>query len=391
MDIKAVYTLLSFEIKTQLKTKSFWLLAILPPLAFIAMFWVNTSNTAYNTIALVNKTDIPLSIESNNHLHVKDVNSIEENSAQEKPDAIISITQSGEHIVCSIKQYKTLFPENISYIQKNVKNSYIQFLLDQEYVSATSKSNTDIHFENCIMNVETSYLSSIATVIIVILYIVILQFSSSILRMIGKEKKNKISEVLLTALDEREIIIAKLCAGLIVALIQILFWLIGALIIAYVIDSIAETAIWDGIYSTMNTLSSVISIKLICSYLLITLIMFVGGYFLYATIFSIIGAVSNENTNTQQFSIIATLPLLLTFLYISKNLNNSNYIIDFLSIFPLSSPIALLATIPQNWSWTTILSSIGLLYISDLILIRITSQLYKRGSFSFKYFWNSKI
>lgn len=391
MDIKAVYNLLLFEIKTQLQTRSFWVLAILPPLALIAMFWVNTTSTISNSIILVNNTEIPFFIESNSHMQVATADSISLNVSKENADAIVSIYKSNENIMCSICQSKTLFPENISLIQKNIKDSYVKFLLNKDYTFAVDQSNSTIHFENSISDIEHTYLSSIATIVIIILYIVILQFSSSILRMIGKEKKNKISEVLLTALDERDIIISKLCAGLVVAVIQILFWIIGALVIAFFIDAIIGTSIWASISSIIDTFISNISIELICGYFLIACIMFIGGYFLYATIFSIIGAVSKENTNTQQFSIIATLPLLLTFLYVSRNINSTNYIFDFLSIFPLSSPIALLAKVPQDWSWTTIISSITLLYLCDFILIHITSQLYKLGSFKIRLHKKSTI
>ena len=201
--------------------------------------------------------------------------------------------------------------------------------------------------------------------------------------MIGKEKKNKISEVLLTALNERDIIISKLLSGLIVATVQILFWLVGAIIIAYLIDIFAETSIWDDIISTLLSLTNFISVHTLVSYLFLSTVMFIGGYLLYASIFSIIGAISSENTNTQQFSIIATLPLLLTFIYVSKNINTSNSIIDFLSIFPLSSPIALLASAPQKWSWTVIICSVATLYLCDIILINITSKLYKDKDFRF--------
>ena len=172
------------------------------------------------------------------------------------------------------------------------------------------------------------------------------------------------------------------------AIIQIVFWLIGAMVIAYLVDTIAGTSIWTGIISMIDAFTNYVSIDTIVSYSLLTLIMFIGGFVLYASIFSIIGAVSNENTNTQQFSIIATLPLLLTFLYMSRNLNSSNCVIDFLSIFPLSSPIALLATIPHQWSWTYIISSVCILYACDILLIEITSQLYKYGNFNVKYLFN---
>lgn len=149
------------------------------------------------------------------------------------------------------------------------------------------------------------------------------------------------------------------------------------------IDIFAETSIWDDIISTLLSLTNFISVHTLVSYLFLSTVMFIGGYLLYASIFSIIGAISSENTNTQQFSIIATLPLLLTFIYVSKNINTSNSIIDFLSIFPLSSPIALLASAPQKWSWTVIICSVATLYLCDIILINITSKLYKDKDFRF--------
>lgn len=71
MDIKAVINLMAFEIKSQLKTKAFWLLAILPPIALIAMFWVNNTNTVSNSVYVVNTTNIPVNIEPTNNIIVK--------------------------------------------------------------------------------------------------------------------------------------------------------------------------------------------------------------------------------------------------------------------------------------------------------------------------------
>lgn len=73
MDIKAVINLMAFEIKSQLKTKAFWLLAILPPIALIAMFWVNNTNTVSNSVYVVNTTNIPVNIEPTNNIIVKKV------------------------------------------------------------------------------------------------------------------------------------------------------------------------------------------------------------------------------------------------------------------------------------------------------------------------------
>ena len=389
MDIKSIINLIAFEIKTQLETKAFWLLAILPPIAFIAMFCVNTTNSVSNHVYIKNNSTVPINIESTTHLSIQEVGSEFQYSKTDSADAIITISSNDEgQLMCSLDQYQMMLPNNIDYIQKAIRDSYTRHLLSEDYVSASKQSISNVHFETEIKNVESTYLTSIATVLIVILYIVILQFSSSILRMIGKEKKNKISEVLLTAINEREIIISKLFSGLFVAIIQIVFWLIGAMVIAYLVDTIAGTSIWTGIISMIDAFTNYVSIDTIVSYSLLTLIMFIGGFVLYASIFSIIGAVSNENTNTQQFSIIATLPLLLTFLYMSRNLNSSNCVIDFLSIFPLSSPIALLATIPHQWSWTYIISSVCILYACDILLIEITSQLYKYGNFNVKYLFN---
>lgn len=48
-----------------------------------------------------------------------------------------------------------------------------------------------------------------------------------------------------------------------------------------------------------------------------------------------------------------------------------------------TNPIALLASAPQKWSWTVIICSVATLYLCDIILINITSKLYKDKDFRF--------
>ena len=113
------------------------------------------------------------------------------------------------------------------------------------------------------------------------------------------------------------------------------------------------------------------------SFFLVFLMCVTGGYFMYSSLFAIIGSISNENTDTQKFSFILTMPLIITFAYVMQYLQNSNSIVTFLSYFPITSPIALMARMVSGISTWEILLSLLILFISMSVCVKLSSLLYR--------------
>ena len=105
---------------------------------------------------------------------------------------------------------------------------------------------------------------------------------------------------------------------------------------------------------------------------------------MYCILFSILGAISNENTNTQQFSLIVTIPLLLTFVYVIKDFGGESQWLTWLSYFPMSSPIASIPIVAKHGVTCQIIISLLILSTTILVLFHYACILYSKGTLASK-------
>jgi ABC-2 type transport system permease protein len=93
------------------------------------------------------------------------------------------------------------------------------------------------------------------------------------------------------------------------------------------------------------------------------LIFFVCGYMLYASLFAAIGASVDNETDTQQFMMPVTLPLIFGYIVSTMMIENPESSIgQIFALVPLTSPIVMMVK-------TAIGVSIGLKILSILILV----------------------
>jgi ABC-2 type transport system permease protein len=109
---------------------------------------------------------------------------------------------------------------------------------------------------------------------------------------------------------------------------------------------------------------------------------FIGGYFLYAAIYTAIGAAVDSETDTQQFMLPVILPLVLSiyvgFFSVIDNPNGTVAVI--FSYIPLTSPIVMLMRIPfGEITWWHLAISIGILYISIILVAYLAAKIYRIG------------
>jgi ABC-2 type transport system permease protein len=107
---------------------------------------------------------------------------------------------------------------------------------------------------------------------------------------------------------------------------------------------------------------------------------FILGYLLYASIFAAIGAMTDNETDTQQFTFPITAPLFITFLFagfiISDPYSQTAIV---LSYFPLTSPVAMMLRIPFGIELWEIVISMFLLAGTFVLSTYFASQVFKRG------------
>lgn len=222
----------------------------------------------------------------------------------------------------------------------------------------------------------TNGLSAIA---VFITYFTILQFASSIQRSISREKKNKISEILLSAITGREIIAGKLFSGLVLTFTQIVLWVVSGISFILLLSEFSVVTIdpnfLNDVYSNFRLIPQKQLVIMSCVFIL----SLIGGHLLYSLLFTLLAASSNENTNTNQYALVITVPLLITFVYVFRNPMLIDSIFQFLLYFPLSSPIALLPGIVKGLSIGGAMTSLLILYASIGITLYYSSRIYENG------------
>ena len=114
--------------------------------------------------------------------------------------------------------------------------------------------------------------------------------------------------------------------------------------------------------------------------LFVFVIYFLLGYLFYSAMYAAIGSAVDNETETQQFTLFAILPMMLGFYGSITIMNNPDGPMSFwLSMIPFTSPIAMLARIPFDVPVWELVLSIVILLVSTLGMVFIASKIYRVG------------
>ena len=118
--------------------------------------------------------------------------------------------------------------------------------------------------------------------------------------------------------------------------------------------------------------------------LVTTVLFFIGGFLLYASIYAAIGSAVSNVQDASQLSTIATLPIIIGIIGSMSILNNPDGTLAFwLSIIPLTSPMAMMARVPYGVPVWELALSIVLLYATFVFMIWLCAKIYRVGIFMY--------
>ena len=128
--------------------------------------------------------------------------------------------------------------------------------------------------------------------------------------------------------------------------------------------------------------------------LFVFLFYFFFGYLLYSAFFAAIGSAVDSETETQQFTLLAVIPLTLGAYGSFSIINNPEGPASFwLSMIPLTSPLAMVTRSTYEIPWWQLLLSAVLLLVSVFGMIYLAAKIYRTGILmygkktSFKELW----
>lgn len=127
----------------------------------------------------------------------------------------------------------------------------------------------------------------------------------------------------------------------------------------------------------MQSIESIPVTYILCCFLFY----FLFGYLLYSAIFAAVGSAVDNETETQQFMLPITLPLIFTFAlsqsFIINNPDSSLAI--WLSMIPFTSPIAMMIRIPFGVPAWQLAASMSLMVIGFLFTTWVAGRIYRVG------------
>lgn len=230
----------------------------------------------------------------------------------------------------------------------------------------------------------------------ILIYIFIFVYGNQIMQGVIEEKSTRIVEILVSSLKPFQLMMGKIVGIGAVGLTQFLIWvvLIGTLssVVMGVLGmqmpqqqamemanpEFAQATPDPGeLASILQVINGIDFVTLVVSFI----IYFLGGYLLYGALFAGIGSAVDAPSDAQQFMFPITIPLIVAymglFVFVLQDPNSTTSF--WLSIVPLTSPIAMMGRISYGVPFWELALSMGLLVGGFLITTWIAGKIYRIG------------
>lgn len=218
-------------------------------------------------------------------------------------------------------------------------------------------------------------------------FMFILIYGVRVMRSVLEEKNNRVVEIIISSVKPFDLMMGKILGVTLVALTQFVIW-IGMAVTAAVFFNQSFSPM-----STGNTLEQMENIQEVVAHISHTLlelnygliigvflVFFLLGYIFYSSIYAAIGSAVDNDTETQQFTLFVTIPLMLGLYGSISIMNNPDGPMGFwLSMIPLTSPVAMIARIPFGVPIWELVLSVALLFITTLLMVFIAAKIYRVG------------
>ncbi|RXQ96632.1 ABC transporter permease [Ancylomarina salipaludis] len=234
-----------------------------------------------------------------------------------------------------------------------------------------------------------------------IIYMFIFMYGVQVMRGVIEEKSNRIIEVIISSVKPFQLMMGKIVGVAMVGLTQFLMWVIltgaiitiGSAIFLPGLDSetiqhassvsdlqSAGQGINQAQLDMMHEVLGTFDMGYIFSILGAFVFFFLAGYLLYSALFAAVGSAVDNETETQQFMLPISLPLVLA-LYIGMAVakNPEGSLAFWGSIIPLTSPIVMLVRIPYGVPVWELLLSMTLLVASFIFVTWVAAKIYRTG------------
>ena len=239
--------------------------------------------------------------------------------------------------------------------------------------------------------------AGIASIMSVFLFFIITMYGSLVMRGVMEEKMSRIVEVMVSSVRPFELMLGKIIGIGLVGLTQIAIWVVLVSIMTLVAGIFFGVSMMDNaieLPNGTNQLSGGADMEM--AQLILTeiqrqkwwliiptlILFFLGGYFMYASLFAAVGsAVGDDLGESQSLTFPIMLPVILAFyltIFIVVRSPNSSISV-WASMIPLFSPIVMPARMafdPPIWQ---VLLSLGIMLATTVFFVWLSGRIYRVG------------
>lgn len=238
-----------------------------------------------------------------------------------------------------------------------------------------------------------------------LMYMLVFMFGAQVMRGVIEEKTSRIVEVIVSSVKPVQLMMGKIIGIALVGLTQFAVWVLLTVAIVTVVKSnilpaetmeqvqqlpqslaqADETVAGAGSMTEiqLTEMQSIFSSALNQPWGLIIfafVFYFITGYLLYASLFAAIGSAVDNETETQQFMLPVTVPIILGLIVAMGTMQNPESSLSFwFSMIPLTSPIVMVARIPFDVPAWEIALSMALMIVTIFGCVWMAAKIYRTG------------
>lgn len=209
-------------------------------------------------------------------------------------------------------------------------------------------------------------------ILLFLLYMIILTYGQITATSVAKEKNDRTMELLITSTKPKYLILSKVLATVLSAVIQVSFLFIG-----FGLGYLFNKEYWADIFSITSA-----PIQLVVTFILFM----IAGFFLYLFIFATLGALVNKIEEVSQSISSATLLIVLAYFgaIFALTTGSESSFVTILSYFPLTSPFVMFIRAGMlNISIVEIAASFVILVVSAYFVYKLACDIYRLGTLQY--------
>ncbi|NME68513.1 ABC transporter permease [Flammeovirga aprica] len=229
-----------------------------------------------------------------------------------------------------------------------------------------------------------------------VIYFFVFMYSSMVMKGVLEEKTSRVVEVIVSSVKPFQLMLGKIIGVGAVGLTQLFLWIMLGIIAVSTLSTFVDIPYEEFEQNKIAQIDSNVQPPVevdkftelyytigdfdFATTTLVFIYYFIFAYLMYSSLFAAIGASVDNETDSQQFMLPVTMPLILAISLSGGIVSDPQGTMAFwLSVFPLTSPVVMMIRLPFIGFSTEVLISMVTLMVGFVGSLWVASRIYRIG------------